>query len=263
MRLLWIGGDHPRHLFYANRLARQVELSGAILEHRESLIPQPPEGIEERDQLNFIRHFSKRELAEQKYFGKQEPPACPTLEVSPQQLNSERSAAFVRQIDPEVILIFGTGLIKDPLYSSLPTQSVNLHLGISPRYRGAATLFWPFYFMEPGYAGSTFHYILPEPDAGDIIHQVVPDLSHGDGIHDVACKTVIASAEAALRLLELFAAKGFWRATRQRGTGKNFLSTDFKPAHLRVIYDLFNDEMVAHYLEGKLASKSPKLVRQY
>jgi folate-dependent phosphoribosylglycinamide formyltransferase PurN len=263
MRLLWIGGDHPRHLFYINTIHSEYPLSGAIVEHRENLIPQPEPGLATPDRTNFVRHFANRAKAEEKFFGAQMMPDCPAHIVGRDGLNSSASVEFLASIDPDVVLIFGSGLVKDPLYSKLPAQTINLHLGLSPRYRGAATLFWPFYFMEPPYAGTTFHYIVGEPDAGDVVHQVVPDLEASDGIHDVACKAVIASAQAALELLRILDQKGRWKRHSQRGTGRNFLASDFKPEHLRVIYNVFDDDMVRHYLEGRLTSKTPRLVRQY
>ena len=70
-----------------------------------------------------------------------------------------------------------------------------MHLGLSPRYRGSATLFWPFYFLEPQYCGITFHYLLDEPDAGDIIHQTLADLELNDEIFDVAWKLIIKATK--------------------------------------------------------------------
>ena len=169
----------------------------------------------------------------------------------------------MQDANPDVVLIFGSDLIKEPLLSMLPRHTLNLHLGLSPRYRGAATLFWPFYFMEPTYAGSTFHYIVSEPDAGDIIHQVIPTLQRGDGIHDVSSKVVIDSVKHAIRLLEIFERGGVWKLYKQKSTGKNFLGSDFRPQHLRVIYNVFNDDMVDCYLDGNLESRTPRLVRQF
>lgn len=230
---------------------------------REGIIPQPPDGIPNQDRENFIRHFRNRDLAEEKYFGVQLPPDFPLLEVGKGALNEQESVGFVKDIDPDLVLIFGSGLVKDPLFSALPEDKINLHLGLSPRYRGAATLFWPFYFMEPTYAGTTFHYIVSEPDAGEIIHQVVPPLDPEDGIHDVACKAVIQSTQDAIKLMEIYQSEGVWKRHKQRSTGKNFLSSDFKPEHLRVIYNVFDDDMVKRYLEGTLISKQPQLFYQF
>lgn len=263
MKLFWIGGSHPRHLYYINQICKEFPLSGAIIEIRENLLPVPPEGIAEGDRINFIKHFGNRELAEKKYFGDQKLPECPIYKISRGAVNSEESVDFIKSIHPDLVIVFGSGLIKPPLSKVLPKQTVNLHLGISPRYRGAATLFWPFYFLEPAYAGSTFHYIVDEPDAGEIIHQVTPDLDPADGIHDVACKTVVKSASEAVALLKIFADKGSWVTRKQKASGKNFLESDFKPEHLRVIYNLYNDDIVRQYLEGKLQSKVPQPYRQF
>ena len=39
-----------------------------------------------------------------------------------------------------------------------------------------------------------------------------------------------------------------------------FLTNDFEPHHLRINYDLFNDQMVDEYLTGNLGPKKPKLI---
>jgi methionyl-tRNA formyltransferase len=260
---MWVGGNHSRHLFYANALHGKYGLSGALVESRENMMPEPPVGIKETDRKNFVRHFSDRQKCEEKYFGVQVLPDCETLKVDICDLNSNTSSDFIKFIKPDVVMIFGCGLIKEPLVSVLPYHTINLHLGLSPRYRGSATLFWPFYFMEPWYAGSTFHYIVGEPDAGDIIHQVVPKLVVDDGIHDVGCKTVISSAEASIRLLEILDKEGDWKRYSQKGSGKNFLSSDFRPEHLRVLYSLFDNDMVSEYINGNMRGKDPALIKQY
>ncbi|MBN2386532.1 MAG: hypothetical protein JXB85_05890 [Anaerolineales bacterium] len=263
MKLFWIGGSHPRHLYYINTICKQFQLAGALIEIRENLLPQPPDGLEEIDHQNFVLHFANREKAEKKYFGEQPFPDCPIREVSHDTLNTSESVDFVRSHDPDLVLVFGSGMVREPLFSALPGGAVNLHLGLSPRYRGAATLFWPFYFLEPAYAGSTFHYIVSEPDAGEIIHQVVPALDAADGIHDVACKTVAESANQAVELLKIFDAKGKWETRRQKATGKNFLAGDFMPQHLRMIYNVYSDDIARQYLEGRLPRREPKMYRQF
>lgn len=263
MKIVWIGGNHRRHLYYANSIHKSHQLAGMIIEARDEIVPKPPGGIGEMDGKNFIRHFENRDNAERKYFGVQDFPDCPALKLERDKLNSRESAEFIKFINPDVVLTYGCHLIKEPLFSALPPHSINLHGGLSPKYRGTATLFWPFYFMEPAYAGSTFHYLTVEPDAGDIIHQTVPRLGSNDGIHDVACKTILASAKDILRLLDIFKADGRWMAHPQKWTGRNFVSKDFRPEHLRVIYNLFNDDIVRFYLEGKLGASAPKLIKQF
>ena len=91
----------------------------------------------------------------------------------------------MQEKSPDFCFIFGTNIISEFITDSMHKMSINLHLGLSPWYRGSATLFWPFYNLQPHWAGATLHKIVSEPDAGDILHHVMPKLEEGDTIHDV------------------------------------------------------------------------------
>lgn len=262
MKVLLVVGDQPRHRAFASAIHASFPLSGILLQRREEMIPQAPDTAVEHDKQLFNRHFAARAEAESRHMGDPVLPEVSTLETDADTLNSERSARFVRQVAPEVALVFGTGLIREPLLSALPHETLNLHLGLSPRYRGAATLFWPFYFLEPAFAGSTFHYLTEQPDAGMIVHQCMPVLHIDDRIHDVACKTVLASCRDAVGLLQV-ASQSKWQGYSQKTTGKLFLERDFQPAHLRLIYDVYDDNIVREYLEGHLEPRKPTLRRQF
>ena len=263
MKVLLFSGTHPRHLYVHRAILGAFEVCGVVCMRREEMLPQPPPGTSAHDAENFQRHFADRLAAEQKYFG--EPVAekifsqVPVLRCDKQTINTAEVAEFVKKCAPDMAFLFGPALIKEPLMSALPRDRVNLHLGLSPWYRGAATLFWPFYNLEPQFAGSTFHQITPAADAGAIIHQTVPELSAGDGIHDVACKTILASTADLLKLLEL-RKHGEFKETKQRSSGRLYLSGDFRPEHLRVVYDLFGGKMVDVYLNGEISQHKPELI---
>lgn len=260
-RIAWIGGDQPRHLYYINEIAKEFDIAGGVMQERGNPIPLMDETLKAIDKHNMDKHFWDRKQAEDFYFGEQKPPNFPLLKVTKEELNTLNTAEFIRNIKPDLVLVFGAGMIREPLMSALPKDTINLHLGLSPRYRGAATLFWPFYFLEPNWAGTTFHYIVDTPDGGDIIHQVVPELSENDKIHDVACKAVLKSTTEALRLLKTYPD---WKKYPQKPEGgKNFLESDFKPQHLRIIYNVYDNDIVRRYLIGELQCKDLKLKRQF
>ena len=276
-KILFLGGTHPRHLYYANEIHKRFPLAGAVLENRGGMYPDPPSNVGVVLNTWWANHFVNRMAAEEKYFGD---PVIPPLEnrtvYTAQNISNKMTVAYIKDINPDIALIFGCGMIKGELAQALPQLSINLHLGLSPRSRGAATLFWPFYFLEPQWAGCTFHKIVDEPDAGDILHQCVPELERGDHIHDVAAKAVIQATEDMIRLLGMFDLRRYrqaesddwcrpydWRWKAQSTTGKNFLSRDFQPSHLRMIYETYNDDIVDQYLDGNLKQHKPRLVRQF
>jgi methionyl-tRNA formyltransferase len=266
MRVLIFSGSHPRHTYVHQEVLRSGAECAAVVMERESLVPQPPNNIHDRDADNFIRHFKERDIVERSIFGTAVPQDIfcniPTFYCKPEMLNSNETINFVMEFDPELVVIFGVDIIKDPLLSMLPKDKMNLHLGLSPWYRGSATLFWPFYFMQPQYVGVTFHQIVPEADAGDIVHQSVPELINGDGIHDVSARAVIQARIDLSKLLDVYMRDRRWVMSSQHSSGRLFLTKDFEPHHLRVIYDLFDNDIVDHYLSGSTLGNLPKLIRQ-
>ena len=267
MKVLLITGDHSRHLYVQEAVLEAGCDCAAVIMEREELLPSPPSYAADHDKINFNRHFSDRHEVEATMFGNINSNILfadiPSFFCTPNTLNSEYTAKFVSEFAPELVFIFGPDLIKGALLSVLPEDRVNLHLGLSPWYRGSATLFWPFYFLQPQFAGATFHQIVPEADAGGVLHQCVPKLEVGDGIHDVAAKVVLQAKKDLKKLISEYVSGKKWIYKKQNSTGKLFLSKDFEPSHLRVIYDTFNNEIVDSYLNGKLGVRKPSLVSYF
>ena len=141
----------------------------------------------------------------------------------------------------------------------LPKNKINLHLGLSPWYKGAATLFWPFYFMSPQFAGITFHQITKKADQGEIIHQSVPNLEYGDTIHDVGIKCIFKAKQDVIKLINHYKKTNSFLGKYQKSDGRIWRVKDFHPSHLRLVYDLFDDDLVDQYLDGFLKQEKPNL----
>ncbi|MDG5776144.1 formyltransferase family protein [Haloarculaceae archaeon H-GB2-1] len=269
MRVLLFSGSHARHVYVHEQLIESdaLDVCGIVSMQREPCVPDPPDDCSDHDRALFEHHFERREKVERQAYGDRSADryesAAPTLFVDRDELNSERVASFVRDVDADAAFIFGTGLILDPVLGHLPEWRLNFHLGLSPRYKGSATLFWPFYFLEPQYAGGTLHQIIEDADAGAIVHQTRPALQRGDGVHETAAAVVEQFAEETVALFEHLAVHGSLPLTEQTETGKLFRSDDFHPHHLGTIYDLYDNDIVDHYLDGNLGDHEPTLVNAF
>ena len=157
-------------------------------------------------------------------------------------------------------------IIKSPLLEIIPNYTVNLHLGIIPNYKGAITMFWPFYNLQPSMAGTTYHIIDKFVDTGEIIHQNVPVLKYGDGMHDVSCKALMAALddlnyvvkEVKSRIQEKKKVNKDFTLKRK---GKLFKNSDWNPEMLKKIYLQYNDKIVDMFLSGELKSPKPNLIK--
>ena len=264
MKVLLMTGSHPRHLYLALVLKQAGSLDGLIIEERGGLIPSPPSGLSEQDHQNYLRHFTGRARAEKDYFGENDSkgfPDVPVSKVTHSELNSDQVRAWIKQLDCQVVLTYGVHKIENRLLEDFPKYAWNIHGGLSPWYKGCITLFWPFYFLQPNWAGMTVHYLSARLDGGDIIHHSVPELAYGDGIHDVAAKAVIQVAEDLVKILAQLKGGKDFPGQKQRSNGKLFVGKDWRPQHLRLIYNTFNDDLVDHYLDGRLGQSEPPLIK--
>jgi len=245
-------------------LLEKFEVVGIVCMTREELEPEPDSAWALHDQKLFRKHFEDRFRIEKEEYGDLNhqiySDRAPTIFVDHKSINSEKTLEFVKEVKADACFIFGTGLIKFPIIGALPFYKLNLHLGLSPWYRGSATLFWPFYFLQPQFAGATLHQIVPEADAGDIVHQILPCLVAGQGIHKVATEVVKKSAYEIVSVFEILKKSGQLPLFPQKSSGKLYLAKDFEPHHLRIIYDLYDNKIVDAWIGGELGNRKPRVI---
>ena len=72
LKILFIGGDHPRHLYYLNSIHESFSVIGCVIEKRANGTneknPIPPSDISEHDKKNFLKHFLNRQNTEEKFY---------------------------------------------------------------------------------------------------------------------------------------------------------------------------------------------------
>lgn len=206
LRAVLLTGDGLRHRYAARLLTEVMDLAGVVTEHK---LPPLPEGQAlGSEDLEILRsHLAERDAVERELLGPVPGfPAVPVLAVQRGAVNRDECFAWVQQLAPDVVLLFGTGMVAQPLLCRFEGRVVNLHLGLSPYYRGSATNFWPLVNREPECVGATIHLALPEVDAGGILAQVRPQPQADDGPHHLGTKALLAGlglvAPAILRYLD-------------------------------------------------------------
>ena len=85
-------------------------------------------------------------------------------------------AAGATRLQPDLIAVFGTSLMRGELLKQGRLGIVNLHGGLSPEYRGADCTFWALYNGEPEKVGCTLHWIDAGIDTGSLIAHVSPEV---------------------------------------------------------------------------------------
>ncbi len=78
---------------------------------------------------------------------------------------------LIKSENPDLIVINGTRILRKNLLEKLTVPCVNIHVGITPKYRGVHGGFWAIYQNDLALFGVTLHHINTGIDTGKIIAQ--------------------------------------------------------------------------------------------
>lgn len=272
MKTLLIVGSHNRNLSLLEALLKnkKVKIEGVIIFKRENIFPKPKIKLSKDLTKLWNFHFKKRDEIEKKYFGFSDrvlKKIKNKIQVnSTKELHSNKIKKFIKKKSYDCCFLSGAPILKEKLLNILPENTINLHLGLIPYYKGTITIFWPFYFLEPNMAGTTYHIIDKFVDTGEIIHQNVPLLKRGDSMHEVSCKAIKSALEDLDKVINFIKYRLKKKLKPKKDAtlkykGKLFLNSDWKPEMLKVIYGYYRDKIVDIYLDNQTKNKMPKLIK--
>ena len=128
----------------------------------------------------FLRHSARKEVALRSVIGEIKETCTTAHTLYTRSVNSAESAAWIKDLRPDLIFVYGTGIVSDKILSLASKTSLNLHTGISPFYRGSDTYFWPLYHKEALMIGSTVHECTANVDGGAIYARISVRLQPND-----------------------------------------------------------------------------------
>jgi len=252
-RIVLLTGNQLRHRYVAAQIAANLQLVGVLQEGTAELVAKPEElSRDDRDVVD--KHFSQRDAAERNLLGEEIPlPAVPVRQVEHGGSNTTPVFDWVQSLKPDFVVLYGTSIIKDPLLSAYDGRMINIHLGLSPYYRGTGTNFWPLVDCCPECVGATIHLAVLKVDAGAILRQVRPDVQAGDGAHALGTKTIMAAVNALPSVIERFAVGELEPQTQDLSTGKVFRRKDFNADAVRTLWDNLSTGMIGEFLSDRIA----------
>ena len=194
-------GQSPRHLYFANQVCKVCNPK-AIIHESGTVAPLKKALNLLTNQKKLWRKVFRWSRDRKRYAGNKEaifffphkPSQLdqPNLRLEVPHINHPDVIKVIDKHNPDLILVFGTSLLKGNLLKKGRLGIINLHGGLSPEYRGADCTFWALHNQEPEKVGCTFHYINEGIDTGNMIAHVSPEIKETDdeltlfwrGIHD-------------------------------------------------------------------------------
>lgn len=95
-------------------------------------------------------------------------------------VNDDKVKNILIQSQPDIVLVNGTRIISKKILESTNAPFVNMHVGITPWYRGSHGGYWALYNKDPGNFGTTIHLIDKSVDTGAVLKQVFMQPDEGD-----------------------------------------------------------------------------------
>jgi folate-dependent phosphoribosylglycinamide formyltransferase PurN len=111
--------------------------------------------------------------------------------VDVETVNSEAVRDLLREVDPGCVVVSGTGIIGKKTLAVVPTF-INIHAGLTPRYRGVHGGYWAVVEGRPDLAGVTVHKVDPGVDTGEIIGQAHITVEPTDTFRTLPVKQLVA-----------------------------------------------------------------------
>ena len=211
MNIVFLSSESAHHFYLINEVHRYHPVKKVffqtIYEERKSWSEKIKKWAHPKNYGTAVRIlleralFGREEALEERFereyfFGGQAPSlnsGIPAVKV--RTFNDERTVELVATQAPDLIIVFGTEILKGKILRTAKLHILNIHRGILPKYRGGGMPAWVFYNNDFRNIGTTVHVCSEKLDAGDIVGQKFYQLQKNDRTHMLRGKTTVLAAE--------------------------------------------------------------------
>jgi hypothetical protein len=197
VRLAVLTSNQPRHLALVERLAAVDPRLHAVVE------ATAPTGTIGSSSPVLSEYFARVDAAERACFGavRHLPAGASVVAVRMGDLGSVPRSALEGMLAADRIVVFGSSWIRGWLVEELVARgAINIHMGISPQYRGSACNFWAVEDGNPHLVGATIHLLSAGLDSGPMLRHVRPR-HEGEDSFGFTMKAVAAAHDALIGML--------------------------------------------------------------
>tara|TARA_B100001750_G_C15495634_1_gene593967 strand:+ start:310 stop:1101 length:792 start_codon:yes stop_codon:yes gene_type:complete len=237
MKITIFTSNQPRHISLIENLASIADQVYAFQECNTIF----PGRVDDFFRCSNImqKYFNLVIKAEHDVFGQHRflPSNVKSLSVKTGDLNWIDLKILNPALQSDYYIIFGSSFIKSPLVDFLVNKkAINIHMGLSPYYRGSSCNFWALYDKRPEYVGATIHLLSNGLDSGPILFHAIPQEKDVNGF-----------------LLGMFAVKSAHKSLVSNIKSKKILKINpiIQDKKLEIRYSRrkdFNDKVASDYL---------------
>ena len=175
MKITVFTSNQPRHISLINSLAAICDRVYAVQECNTVFPGEVKDLYDNSDVMN--TYFQRVRSAEKEVFGNIAflSGNVDHLALRSGDLNGLSKEILEPALESDVYVVFGSSFIKGWLIDYLvERRAINVHMGVSPYYRGSSCNFWAAYDGHSALVGATIHLLSKGLDSGDILYHALP-----------------------------------------------------------------------------------------
>ena len=249
MKITLITSNQNRHKYLTNLLSN-ISTELFVIQEKKNFLDSHLN--KKKISISKLRknYFKKVVEAENKIFGTNvilEPKIKEIMSIEMGQLNKIPLIELDLFLKSDIYVIFGSSFLKGELIDFLiKNKALNIHMGVSPYYRGTDCNFWALYDENPHLVGATIHYISKGLDSGPILYHAISN----DYKDDCFTYTMSTVKSAFVSLVERIKKKSIFNSEPIIQNRNNEIKYSKKVD--------FNDQVIQIFLDKKIKLNSKK-----
>lgn len=189
MKVVVLTTRTPHHAYFVGRIAEEVEVAAVFYETHHAQAAMVKEPLFEDEEAAFeARHFRAAAM-----------PPIPEHDVD--TVNAPGVSDLIAAYKADIGLVFGCGKITPHVFGTAKEGLLNVHRGMSEKYRGLDSDLWAIHHNDIENIGVTIHKVAEVLDAGDVCRSAtIPDAG-ALLVHQLRYFTTVLAAELMLDVL--------------------------------------------------------------
>ncbi|CAA7622585.1 Formyl transferase domain protein [Magnetospirillum sp. LM-5] len=167
--------NQPRHLSLIRSLARVFDTVYAVMECNTVFPGQVADFFRKSEVMQ--DYFGRVMAAEDRVFGSVDflPGNVRVLALKMGDASQVAPSVFAPVFEADHTVVFGASYLKGALCERLVERgALNIHMGVSPYYRGSSCNFWALADRRPDMVGATIHKLSKGLDSGAMYYHAFP-----------------------------------------------------------------------------------------
>ncbi len=248
MRITLFTTDDSRHNFFINLLS---EISSQLCVVQESNLIGQSKETKNQISIQKKKYFKEVSKAQKFLFGDAiiKKNNIQILKIPKGKINDYSLNDIKSFLSSDFFIVFGSSYIKGDLVDFLISKkTVNIHMGLSPFYRGSDCNFWAVFDNNPHLVGATIHLLSKGLDSGPILYHAITKLISKKNVFEYTMSSV----------------KSAFYSIKEKLTDKTLfeIKPEFQDKSKEIRYsksENFTDEVIKNFFEKKIDINSKSI----